>query len=68
MFYGDGRDRPLGRASYHVMLAKAIRAAVERDPNFPLDISSHDLRHHYASVLLHGGESVPVVAARLGGR
>jgi integrase len=28
--------------------------------------SSHELRHHYASVLLDAGESVVTVAARLG--
>ena len=28
--------------------------------------SSHDLRHHYASVLLAAGESVVAVAERLG--
>lgn len=32
----------------------------------PDSISSHDLRHHYASVLLDAGESVHAVAARLG--
>jgi integrase len=29
-------------------------------------MTSHDLRHHYASVLLAGGESVVAVAERLG--
>jgi integrase len=29
-------------------------------------VTPHDLRHHYASVLLAGGESVVTVAARLG--
>jgi integrase len=32
----------------------------------PEGTTSHDLRHHYASVLLHAGESVVAVAERLG--
>lgn len=32
----------------------------------PEGTTSHDLRHHYASVLLHAGESVVAVADRLG--
>lgn len=34
----------------------------------PEGTTSHDLRHHYASVLLHAGESVVAVAERLGHR
>ncbi|MGW3805852.1 tyrosine-type recombinase/integrase [Micromonospora sp. NPDC005113] len=40
-------------------------AAVER-AGLPKGTTSHDLRHHYASVLLMQGESVIVVAERLG--
>ena len=29
-------------------------------------VSFRDLRHHYASLLIHGGESVKAVQARLG--
>lgn len=32
----------------------------------PAGTTSHDLRHHYASVLLAAGESVVAVAERLG--
>jgi integrase len=32
----------------------------------PAGVTSHDLRHHYASVLLAAGESVVAVAERLG--
>ncbi len=32
----------------------------------PVSTTSHDLRHHYASVLLAQGESVVAVAERLG--
>jgi integrase len=34
--------------------------------SLPRGTSSHDLRHHYASVLLAAGESVVAVAVRLG--
>ncbi|MEH0823363.1 MULTISPECIES: tyrosine-type recombinase/integrase [unclassified Micromonospora] len=40
-------------------------SAVER-AGLPKSTTSHDLRHHYASVLLMQGESVIVVADRLG--
>jgi integrase len=39
-------------------------AAVER-AGLPAGTTSHDLRHHYASVLLAAGESVVAVADRL---
>lgn len=40
---------------------KAVRAA-----QLPAGTTTHDLRHHYASVLLAAGESVIAVAERLG--
>ncbi|MCU1668041.1 MAG: integrase family protein [Blastococcus sp.] len=40
-------------------------AAVKR-ADLPAGTTSHDLRHHYASVLLAAGESVVAVAERLG--
>jgi integrase len=49
-------SRPLWTA-YH---AAAVAAGL------PDGTSSHDLRHHYASVLLAAGESIHVVAERLG--
>lgn len=45
--------------------SRVFGAAVKR-AGLPAGTSSHDLRHHYASVLLHAGESVVTVAARLG--
>jgi integrase len=45
--------------------AQIFRAAVKR-AGLPRGTSSHDLRHHYASVLLAAGESVVAVAERLG--
>jgi len=44
------------------------RAAVKRADLRPARTSTrpHDLRHHYASLLIHHGESVTVVQARLG--
>lgn len=51
-----GREPPAVMA-YH---AAAVATAL------PDGTSSHDLRHHYASVLLAAGESVHAVAERLG--
>jgi integrase len=43
------------------IFAKAVQRA-----GLPAGTTSHDLRHHYASVLLAAGESVVAVAERLG--
>jgi integrase len=43
------------------VIGPAVKAA-----GLPEGTTSHDLRHHYASVLLHAGESVVAVAERLG--
>jgi integrase len=43
------------------ILAKAVARA-----GLPTGTTSHDLRHHYVSVLLAAGESVIAVAERLG--
>jgi integrase len=45
--------------------AKIFKAAVHK-AGLPESTTTHDLRHHYASVLLHAGESVVAVAERLG--
>jgi integrase len=45
--------------------AHAWRRAV-RTAGLPAGIRFHDLRHYYASLLIHAGESVKVVQARLG--
>ena len=37
-----------------------------KSAGLPAGVTSHDLRHHYASVLLAAGESVVAVAERLG--
>jgi integrase len=50
------------RREYHSRtFAKAVTAA-----NLPAGTTSHDLRHHYVSVLLDAGESVVTVAERIG--
>lgn len=46
-------------------LGKVFKRAVPL-AGLPASTTSHDLRHHYASVLLHAGESVVAVAERLG--
>jgi integrase len=53
---------PLGHVYYgHNLIGRAVSEA-----GLPKGTTSHDLRHHYASVLLAGGESVVAVAERLG--
>jgi integrase len=50
-----------GREYYGALFTAAAKRA-----GLPLGTTSHDLRHHYASVLLAAGESVVAVAERLG--
>jgi len=42
-----------------------VFAAAVKDAELPAGTTTHDLRHHYASVLLVAGESVVAVAERL---
>ena len=64
LFYGPRSRRPLAHPTY---TARIIAPAVARLAGVvPAGTSSHDLRHHYASVLLAAGESVVAVAERLG--
>lgn len=50
----------------HDYYGSIIFGAAVRRAGLPAGTTSHDLRHHYASVLLAAGESVVAVAERLG--
>ncbi|HEY3008180.1 MAG TPA: site-specific integrase [Micromonosporaceae bacterium] len=50
----------------HDYYGSMIFAKAARDAGLPAGTTSHDLRHHYASLLLMQGESVITVAERLG--
>ena len=61
-----GRPRMIPRPGHdHAHYGRMMRRAVKR-AGLPAGTSSHDLRHHYASVLVAAGESVFAVAERLG--
>lgn len=68
LFYGQNSRRPYDHAHYGTkILRKAVdKLAGAEGSTFPASTTSHDLRHHYASVLIAGGESVVAVAERLG--
>lgn len=55
-----------GAVYRHDYYGSQIFAAAVRRAELPEGTTSHDLRHHYASVLLAAGESVVAVAERLG--
>jgi integrase len=58
--FTDEQNRPWQYASYNdSVVASAKKLGLPHT-------TTHDLRHHYASVLLDAGESVVTVAARLG--
>lgn len=54
-----------GRLTHHRYGTELFGAAA-RKAKLPAGTTSHDLRHHFASVLLAAGESVVAVAERLG--
>jgi integrase len=55
-----------GEPYRHDYYGSIIFGAAVRTAGLPFKTTSHSLRHHYASVLLAGGESVVAVAERLG--
>ncbi|MCW2718572.1 site-specific integrase, partial [Pseudonocardia sp.] len=62
LLFHTATDRPYHQAFYG---SQVFAPAVEK-AKLPAGSTSHDLRHHYASVLLAAGESVVAVAERLG--
>jgi integrase len=61
LVFTGGNGEPLARAWLH----RAWRTAIT-ESGLPHDATWHLLRHTYASILIDGGESVTVVARRLG--
>jgi integrase len=60
LVFTNTEGRPVRQNSFAVTFrAAARRAGLE-------GVTFRDLRHHYASLLIHGGESVKAVQARLG--
>lgn len=68
VFYGPRSRRPYDHAHYGTKIfgAAVAELAAANGSTFPSATTTHDLRHHYASVLIAGGESVVAVAERLG--
>lgn len=67
LFYGKN-EQPYQHIVYgdRIFRKAADRLAAAKGSTFPTRVTTHDLRHHYASVLLAAGESVVAVAERLG--
>jgi integrase len=51
--------------SYPKPLTLAARKLHAADPSFP-EVSTHDLRHHYVSLLIYQGHSAVAIGARIG--
>jgi integrase len=76
IFYpDDGRGQPYSMSHSHNGYYRIMPKVAERvgadDPDWPARrmhrrITSHDLRHHYVSILGQRGESVPTIARRIG--
>lgn len=69
--HSPGEDGSLFTSSAGVVYwqdyyASRVFAPAARRAGLPAGTTTHDLRHHYASVLLAAGESVVAVAERLG--
>lgn len=61
LVFSDRQGRPLRRTRFgEVWRAAVVRAELAPGTHF------HELRHYYASLLIHSGASVKVVQARLG--
>src|SRR3954468_10591155 len=56
----------VGAVYWQDYYASRVFAAAVKRAGLPAGTTTHDLRHHYASVLLAAGESVVAVAERLG--
>lgn len=62
LLFTDDVGRPITRSWFgHSVWRRAVAAA-----GLPKETRFHDLRHHYASLLIAHGESVKTVQARLG--
>ncbi|WP_342777345.1 tyrosine-type recombinase/integrase [Modestobacter excelsi] len=60
--FTTGAGTPIGHMYYgHQLFRRAVASA-----GLPAGTTSHDLRHHFASLLLAAGESAVAVAERLG--
>jgi integrase len=59
--FTNGRGEPIRRSVFSRLWRRAVGAS-----GVPAGTTFHDLRHHYASLLIRHGESVKVVQARLG--
>ena len=59
--FTSARGEPIRRSGVLAGMAPAVEAA-----GLPAGTSFHDLRHHYAILLIRHGECVKVVQARLG--
>ncbi|MBN9737315.1 MULTISPECIES: site-specific integrase [unclassified Pseudonocardia] len=55
-----------GRPLLQEYVSRNVFGRAVRRTDLPASTTSHDLRHHYASILLAAGESVLAVAERLG--
>jgi integrase len=61
LVFTNAVGRPLRRTKFSTIWRKAATAA-----ELPANVTFHDLRHYYASLLIQHGESVKVVQKRLG--
>jgi integrase len=61
VLFTNRRGEGVNRQSLHRSFQAALRTA-----GLPATVTFHQLRHTYASLLIEAGESVTVVAARLG--
>lgn len=66
LLFTTGLGTPYTHSGYQVPFKLAVTKLQGGGVSLPPEVSPHDLRHHYASVLLFAGESVIAVAERLG--
>lgn len=62
LIFTDGHGNPVSRSWFSRNVWMPMRQQME----LPAEVTCHDLRHYYASLLIRHGESVKTVQARLG--
>jgi integrase len=67
LLFHTSTGKPYARTVYHSRVFKgAVTKLRKQDSMLPVETSSHDLRHYFATTLLDAGESVVTVAELLG--
>ncbi|MFF4907193.1 tyrosine-type recombinase/integrase [Streptomyces sp. NPDC001260] len=66
LVFANGEHKPLNGGGWSRVWASTLKRAKVSGAEVPYGTSMHDLRHYYASLLIHHRESIKTVQKRLG--